>query len=58
MGTFLYRCPNTGLRVQGWISDDGSENGPESYVGVNCLVCRQLHLVNPDTGKVLGAVDE
>jgi hypothetical protein len=27
----------------------------ESYEGVTCLACRQVHMVNPRTGKVLGA---
>ena len=27
----LYTCPNTGARVQGWIADDGSEDGSETY---------------------------
>jgi hypothetical protein len=58
MGTLLYRCPNTGLRVQAWVSDDRSENDPDRYDGVKCLACGQLHMVNPDTGKVLGAVNE
>ena len=26
--------------------------------GVNCLACRQVHMVNPKTGKVLGADEE
>jgi hypothetical protein len=24
MATFLYRCPNTGLNVQGWVADAAS----------------------------------
>ena len=27
MAPFLYRYPNTGVQVQGWSPDDGSENG-------------------------------
>jgi hypothetical protein len=28
-----------------------------TYVQVTCLACAQAHLVNPKTGKVLGAED-
>jgi hypothetical protein len=40
--------------VQGWFSDNGSEDGGETYEGVTCLACKQVHMVNPRTGKVLG----
>jgi hypothetical protein len=26
MATVLYRCPDTGLNVQGWLADDGAAN--------------------------------
>jgi hypothetical protein len=51
--TFLYRCPNTGYRVQGFIAEETSED-TESYEAITCLLCRQVHLVNPTTGKVAG----
>jgi hypothetical protein len=54
---FLYRCPNTGRRVQGFIADD-PEADRDEYQSVTCLACAQLHLVNPNTGKVLGGDDE
>ena len=28
MAPFLFRCPNTGFRVQGWVADDGSDDAP------------------------------
>src|SRR5262249_8019417 len=34
--------------------DDGSENGGDTYEGVTCLACGQVHMVSPKTGKVLG----
>jgi hypothetical protein len=58
MATFLFTCPRTSSRVQGWIADDGSENGAETYEGVTCLACKQVHMVNPKTGKVLGTDEE
>jgi hypothetical protein len=56
MATFIYRCPNTTLKIQGWVADDmDSRTNDESYQAVTCLACRQTHLVNPATGKVLSA---
>jgi hypothetical protein len=50
---FLYRCPNTGYRVQGFVAEEVSEDS-EVYETVTCNACQQVHLVNPTTGKVLG----
>jgi hypothetical protein len=58
MATFLYRCPNTGMRVQGWVADDPTERPDNSYDAVTCVACTQMHLVNPKTGKVLGQDDD
>jgi len=49
MPTFLYRCPNTGLKVQGWVADDPTKDEPFAPV-----TCTRVHLVNPKTGKVVG----
>jgi hypothetical protein len=57
MATVIYRCPTTGLKVQGWSADDPAANAGETYEATTCPVCRLVHLVNPRTGKVL-AVDE
>jgi hypothetical protein len=54
VGPFLYRCPNTGFRVQGWVEDDESEDGDDAYEGVVCHACGRLHLVNPKTGETAG----
>jgi hypothetical protein len=55
MAPFLFRCPNTGFRVQGLTPDDDeSEGADDAFVGVTCLACRQLHFVNPKTGKMAG----
>ena len=56
MAPFLYRCPTVGRHVQAWIADDSSDE--DTYATVSCLACRQVHLVNPSTGKVLGADEE
>jgi hypothetical protein len=54
MARFLYRCPNTGLQVQGWIADD-PEKGEGFYEAVFCTACTAVHLVNPENGNVLAA---
>jgi hypothetical protein len=58
MATFLYRCPTTGLQVQGWSAADPTEGDDDIYETVTCLACAKVHLVNPKTGKVLGAGDD
>jgi len=55
MAAFIYRCPTTGLSVQGWVADNPSDNNDEIFEPVSCAVCARMHLVNPNTGKVLGA---
>ncbi len=37
------------------LPDDVAEN---VYRSMTCLVCRQVHLVNPATGRVLGVAEE
>ena len=57
MAPIIYRCPHTGLRVQGFFADDVAEGDSETYETITCIACKQLHLVNSATGKVL-SVDE
>jgi hypothetical protein len=56
MATFLYHCPNSGFRVQGYTADETipHDRGDDDYESVTCLACKQVHLVNPKTGEVLG----
>ena len=58
MGAILFRCPNTGYRVQGWFAEDVSETDEDTYETVTCLACQRVHLVNPKTGKVFGGLEE
>jgi hypothetical protein len=53
MATFLYRCPNTRLRVQGWIADERSQLETQNYEAVNCIACGGVHLVNLANGKTI-----
>jgi hypothetical protein len=57
MAPFVFRCPTTGFRVQGFAPEQSSDD-PNTYEAVTCLACTQLHLVNPTTGKVLAEDDE
>ena len=57
MSLFLYRCPNTGYRVQGVIAEDVSD-AAEDFRAITCLVCQRVHYVDPATGKVLGEDNE
>ena len=57
MAPFLYRCPITGLNVQGWVADDPTEN-EDTYEPITCTACTRMHFVNPKTTKILGADDE
>ena len=31
MAPFIYRCPNTGMNVQGWVADDPTEREGATY---------------------------
>jgi hypothetical protein len=52
--TFLYRCPITGHRVQGLVPGNATDE-TTAYEPVTCLACNGVHLVNPRSGRVLGA---
>ena len=54
----IYRCPHTGLNVQGWLADDPTERDAESYEVLTCTACARVHLVNLKTGQVLGAEED
>jgi hypothetical protein len=58
MPPFLYRCPNMGMNVQGWVADDPTEGEGETYHQITCTICTRLHLVNPKTGRVLGTDED
>ena len=54
MAAFLYRCPDTGFRVQGYRPDEQTSGDDDTYEVVTCLACQRVHLVNPATGRVIG----
>jgi hypothetical protein len=59
MPPFLYRCPDTGFRVQDFTPDDnGSEGANDVFVVVTCFACGHPHFVNPKTGETPGERSE
>ena len=57
MPPFLYRCPDTGFRVQGYSPEQTSDDA-NTFEPVTCIACNQVHWISPVTGKVLGEADE
>lgn len=51
MIAFVYRCPSTGLKVQGHVADDLIDG--DTYDPVTCTACGRVPLVDPKSGKVL-----
>jgi hypothetical protein len=59
MAAFIYRCPTTGLKVQGWLADESSsENDSTSYEAVICTACTRVHFINRKTGRSVGDDEE
>ena len=58
MATFIYRCPSTGLSVQGWFAEEIDSDQDANYETVTCAACSRVHLVNRATGRALGQDDE
>jgi hypothetical protein len=53
MAAFIYRCPKTRVRIQA-LAAEAIADDADTYQLVACVLCQQVHLVNPFTGKVLG----
>jgi len=58
MPPFLYKCPTTGFRVQGWTEVEEAEWTNDKYELVDCVACRGSHLINPKMGKTVGESSE
>ena len=57
MAAFVYQCPTTGYKVQGYVEEIAATDPTRSddvYEPLTCTLCQRIHLVNPKTGKVLG----
>ena len=50
---FLFRCPTTGLTVQGMVGAEPPEDESRRYTGIECTACGRMHLVNVATLKLL-----
>jgi hypothetical protein len=44
---FVYRCPATGHRVQGFVGASVPDD-TSTYEGVMCAVCNRVHLVKSE----------
>ena len=49
--SFAYRCPTTGLMVQGFLKEEDVPRNARQDVAVTCLACRQTHFVKPGGGR-------
>ena len=58
MAPLVYRCPNTGRQMPGFVADDPSNGDHDSYEGILCTACGRLRLVNSKTAKVFGPDDD
>lgn len=54
MAMIMFRCPTTGYHVHELFAEDVSDDGDDTYRSVLCMGCQRVHLVNPNSGKVLG----
>jgi hypothetical protein len=54
--SFIFRCPNMDRKVQGWTAEEVFDGG-DTYLPQQCAACRQIHYINPNTGRVLGSDD-
>lgn len=51
---FIFKCPNTGMNVQGYdAEDEPAPSEAKRYMMVECLACRGFHLVDPATGELM-----
>jgi hypothetical protein len=57
VAAFLYRCPLTGKRVQA-LAADGLGDDDLVFIPVTCVMCAGGHMLNPKTGRVLGAAED
>ncbi len=58
MSAVVFTCPNTDLRVQHLLDEDGRDGPDNEYEGVTCPACARLHFINRKTRQLLGDEDE
>jgi hypothetical protein len=52
MAAFLFTCPNTGMNVHAWATDEVVAF--QYFEAVECTACKRVHLVDPRTGRIVG----
>lgn len=52
----LFKCPQTGLRVQQGLPP-AAPDAPDTHVTVVCPACTRLHFINRFTGKLMGETE-
>ena len=59
MPVVLFKCPIMRQHVSAWVADDGGSSAEADRAEtIVCAACSRVHLVNPKTGKVIGAHDD
>ena len=58
MAKLIFRCVQTGMNVQVWLPEAAPTDRTDSYESVPCPACTRLHLVNKNTGRILGDKEE
>lgn len=56
--TYLYLCPVKRVHVQQVLQEDSRSADDDSYVGVRCLACSRIHLINRKTGRLIDHKDK
>jgi predicted RNA-binding Zn-ribbon protein involved in translation (DUF1610 family) len=54
MENLVFRCARTGANVQVWLTQAPTPDDEHSYEAVPCPACGRTHLVNKQTGRILG----
>ncbi len=55
MATLLvYRCPESGLMTQTWVTTEAPVGDRQSYEAVLCLACSKQHFICTATGRAMG----
>jgi hypothetical protein len=50
----VYKCPQTGMNVQHWLSDSPNDAQKKTHETIVCPACSKLHFINNTSGKLLG----
>ena len=58
MANLIFRCVQTGMNVQVWLPEAAPTDRTDSYESAPCPACTRLHLVNKNTGRILGDKEE